>query len=376
VDEFRRQVLSQLFDVFDKANLDGTRAEGADTGTPLVVSHRPVKRKVTGYLHKEDMWGAVDEEEGVFRIRCPIASLNPKMLRMPEPETDDQVRKRLIRESESAGMTPSAARKAATNRMQLKDFKRLPVDPSLGKGGLVRDWDLRRVIRECLKDNKIDPDCFTDKQMQEFAKTGKLRMPNGGVPIRAVITIGPISDPVKIAVRDPNTRRQAVNPRTGKPLFRYHISRNNHHVEIMQDSVTWAWSARDGKCVTMFEAAQRIRPPKNPTGNRPESQQAVNREDAAGQAFVMSLSEGEMVFARRWDPATKQAVGASDYFVVAKLDGSRIFFAPHWDARSEREQDRWDVPYGNLKHCGPTKDEPPFKVRVSPLGKVVRLDHD
>jgi CRISPR-associated endonuclease Csn1 len=361
VADFRRQMLSQLFDVFDKANLDGTRAEGAETGTPLVVSHRAVKRKVTGYLHKEDMWGAVDEEEGVFRIRCPIAQLNSKMLRMPEPETDDQVRKRLIRESQRAGMNPSAARKAAANRMQLKDFKRLRVDPPLGKGGLVRDWDLRRVIRECLKNNGIDPDNFTDKQMQEFAKTGRLRMPNGGVPIRAVITIGPISDPVKIAVRDPNTRRQAVNPRTGKPLFRYHISRNNHHVEIMQDEVTGDWSARDGKCVTMFEAAQRIRPPKNPDGTRPEPRLAVNREDAAGQAFVMSLSEGEMVFARRWVPAAKQAVGASDYFVVVKLDGSRIFFAPHWDARSERNQDRWDVSYSDLKHCGPVKDASPYK---------------
>jgi CRISPR-associated endonuclease Csn1 len=375
-DEFRRQALSQLFDVFDKANLDGTRSEGAETGTPLVVSHRPVKRKVIGYLHKEDIWGAVDEEEGVFRIRCPIADLNPKMLRMPEPETDDQVRQRLIRESEHAGMTNSAARKAATNRMRLGDFKRLLVDPSLGKGGLVRDWDLRRVIRECLKNNGIDPDHFTDKQMQEFAKTGSLRMPNDGVPIRAVITIGPISDPVKIAVRDPTTRRQAVNSRTGKLLFRYHISRNNHHVEIMQDAVTGGWSARNGKCVTMYEAAQRIRPPKDPDGGRPQSQQAVNREDAAGQTFVTSLSEGETVFARRWDPASNQAVGSSNYFVVVKLDSNRIFFAPHWDARSEREQDRWAVTYSDLKHCGPVKDAPPCKVRVDPLGQVRPLHHD
>jgi CRISPR-associated endonuclease Csn1 len=369
-DEFRRQVLSKLFDVFDKANLDGTRAEVAETGTPLVVSHRPVKRKVSGYLHKDDLWGAVDEAEGVFRIRCPVADLNPKMLRMPVPEDDSQVLQRLIREIQRTGLNESQAKKAAKDRMRLGDFKRQLTDPALGKGGLIRDWDLRRVIRKCLKDNRIDPDGFTDKQMQEFAKTGKLRMPSG-VPIRSVITIGPISDPVKIAVRDPNTRRQAINPRTGKPIFRYHISRNNHHVEIMQDTATGELSARNGKCVTMFEAAQRVRPPKNQKENHPTKPSAVNRNDDEGQTFVMSLSEGEMIHARR--PNRADGIG---YFVVVKLDNNRIYFAPHWDAQSEKEQDRWDVSYSNLKHCGPAGDNPPYKVRVGPLGQVVPVQHD
>lgn len=369
--EFRRQVLCQLFGVFDKANMDGTRAEGAETGEPLVVSHRPVKRKVKGYLHKEDLWGLVDEGEGVFRIRCPIADLNPKMLRLPELETDDQVRTRLARELQAVGFTEPEARKAATNRLRQADFKRQWAEPALGKGGLVRDWGLRRAIRKCLKDNGIDPDRFTNKQMQQFAKTGKLRMPDGGVPIRSVITIGPISDPVKIAVRDPITRKQAVNPRTKKPLFRYHISRNNHHVEIMQEAATGEWCARDGKCVTMFEAAQRVRPPKNKKGEHPKTPSAVNRDDGAGQTFVMSLSQGEMIHARR--PHRPDGIG---YFVVVKLDGNRIYFAPHWDARSEKEQDRWDVTYSDLKHCGPTKDNPPIKVRINPLGQVVPVYHD
>jgi hypothetical protein len=367
-------VLSQLFDVFDKANLDGTRAEGAETGTPLVVSHRPVKRKVSGYLHKDDLWGAVDEGEGVFRIRCPVADLNPKMLRMPVPEDDSQVIQRLIHEMQSTGSTESQAKKAAKDRMRLGNFKRQLTDPPLGKGGLVRDWDLRRVIRKCLKDNAIDPDGFTDKQMQEFAKTGKLRMPSG-VPIRSVITIGPISDPVKIVVRDPITRKQAVNPRTKKPLFRYHISRNNHHVEIMQEAATGEWCPRDGKCVTMFEAAQRVRPPKNKKGEHPKTPSAVNRDDGTGTTFVMSLSEGEMIHARRPDRSPDQP-DALGYFVAVKLDGKRIYFASHWDARSEKEQDRWDVTYSNLKHCGPAPDTPPYKVRVDPLGNVVPAPHD
>ena len=378
VKDFRRQVLSQLFGTFDNANEDGTRAQGAESGTPLIVSHRPVKRKAKGYLHKEDLWGAVDEKEGVFRKRCPIADLKPKMLRMPVPETDSQARKRLAEDlHDKKGLALSEARKVARERVRRRDFERQSVDPALGKGGLVRDWELRRIIRECLTANGIDPDGFTEKQMKEFAKTGKVRMPHSGVPIRTVIIKGPISDPVKIAVRDPNTGLQAVNSRTGKPLFRYHISRNNHHVEIMQDKATAQWSARNRKCVTMYEAAQRVRPPKHRRGKGPKQPSAVNREDADGQTFVMSLSEGEMIHAKR--PDRSEPAG---YFVVVKLDNNRIHFASHWDARPEshaqpeRKQDRWSVTYSALKNCGPDDNTPPAKVRVSPLVRVVQVHHD
>ena len=371
VKDFRRRVLSQLFGTFDKANEDGTRAQGAETGTPLIVSHRPVKRKAKGYLHKEDLWGAVDEKKGIFRKRCPVSDLKPKMLRMPVPETDSQARKRLTGVFQKQGKALPEARKAAKNCVRRRDFERQLVDPALWKGGLVRDWELRRIIRECLTANGIDPDGFTEKQMKEFAKTGKLRMPHSGVPIRTVIIKGPISDPVKIAVTDPNTRMQASNPRTGKPLFRYHISRNNHHVEIMRDASTGNWCARNGKCVTMYEAAQRVRPPKHRRGKGPKQPSAVNREDADGQTFVISLSEGEMIHAKRPDRPQR-----ADYFVVVKLDNKRIYFASHWDARSEKEQDRWSVTYSNLEDCGLAKDTPPIKVRVDPLGQLVQVHHD
>ena len=370
VREFRRQALSQVFDVFDKANLDGIKADGAEFGAPLIVSHRPVKRKAKGYLHKDDLWGAVDEEQGVYRISCPVADLNPNMLRMPVEEDDNQARQRLMRQCMATGMTRSQARRAANERIRRPDFKRIKVDPPLGKGGLVRDWSLRQTIRDCLKQNRIDPDNFTPKQIQDFAKTQKLRMPSG-VPIRTVVTIGPISDPIKVPVRDPNTGRQALNPRTGTPLFRYHISRNNHHVEIMADVNTGDWSPRNGKCVSMFEAAARVRPPKKSGLARPPSPDPVNRQDEPGHKFVMSLSEGEMVHATRPDRPARP-----DYFVVVKLDSTRIFFAPHWDARTEKAQDRWSATYAGLKHCGPANDRPPFKVRVSPLGQAVPVHHD
>ena len=52
----------------------------------------------------------------------------------------------------------------------------------------------------------------------------------------------------------------------------------------------------------------------------------------------MSLSEGEMVYARRNDRPEEPA----NYYVVCKLHKSgrscRIFFAPHWDATLRRRK--------------------------------------
>ena len=379
VEEFRRQVL-----------------EGSDQ---LVVSHRAVKRKVAGYLHKEDLWGVVDEDRGVFRIRCGVAELNPKMLRMPVEESDDEVRKRLLGELQHSGVTDKDARTRARAMLEGGHFQRRLVDPSLGKGGLVRDWELRRIIRACLKANEVDPDSFTPKQMAEFAQSGKLRMPRSGVPIKSVITIGPISDPVKIAVRDPVTGQQAVNARTGQALFRYHISRNNHHIEIRENCCTGEWA---GDVVSTFEVAganaarlAALRGAGVPAGSvlrkLPKPERAkfrttiaqvcaqhplVRRGDDEGSRFIMSLSEGEVVLARRND-APADTPGSVGYFVVVKLDKpARIHLAPHWDARTAAEQDRWDVTPADLKDCGPEPGQLPCKVRVGPLGDVTVLERD
>ncbi len=205
-------------------------------------------------------------------------------------------------------------------------------------------------------------------------------MPSG-VPIKTVVTIGPISGPIKIPVRDPFTGQQAINPRTGHPLYRYHISRNNHHVEIMADRETGEWSLRNGECVTVFDAVQRVRSSIRRTlrastdkfGNRrPQSsatQSAVDRSNTETHTFVMSLSEGEMIYATRPDrPSDRDSVG---YYVVVKLDDSRIYFSPHADARNADAQDRWDVTYASLQKCGPEPSHPPRKVRVTVLGDCI-----
>lgn len=369
--EFRRDVLKKVFDVFDELSEDGEASTEAAKCTPLVVSHRPVKRKITGYFHKEDLWGAVDEQQGVYRIRCKISELSPKMLRMPVEETDAEIKKRLFEQFKKLNHTNQDARKKTKSAFEQGRFTRRLVDPPLGKGGLVRDWNLRAIIRKSLQDNQIDLDNFSPKQIADFAQTGKLKMPSG-VPIKSVIIIGRISDPVKIAVKNPYTGRQAINPRTDLPLFRFHFSRNNHHVEIMRHSITGDWS---GDCITTFQAAQRVRPPKDADGNRQIPQLAVNRTSRDSKVFVMSLSEGETIHARRKDRPmdSRDAVG---YFVVAKLDADRIWFAPHADARKADVQDRWDVSYSALKDCGPESDKPPYKVRVGPLGDITPFVND
>jgi hypothetical protein len=102
----------------------------------------------------------------------------------------------------------------------------------------------------------------------------------------------------------------------------------------------------------------------------------VDRRGNDQGTFVMSLAEGEMIYARRMDRPAEPA----DYYVVCKLDkagkSSRIHFAPHWDARKASEQDRWDVTAGDLRGCGPEAGKPPQKVRVGALGDVVLLKND
>ncbi|MCH8853154.1 MAG: hypothetical protein IID41_10955 [Planctomycetes bacterium] len=290
------------------------------------------------------------------------------MLRMPARENDTQVKKRLLNELKAQGLPDKEARSKASELFKAGSCERKLVDPALGKGGLVRDWNLRKIIRDCLDANGIDPDHFGDKQIADFVKSGKMRMPSG-VPIKSVITIGPISDPVKIAVKDPISGRQAINPRTGEPVFRYHISRNNHHMTIREDIKTGKWT---GEVTTMFDATQRVRRDKIP---------AVDRSDSKSIRFIMSLSEGETIHACRWDPKRSSASGAPGYFVVMQLNRKEggqdtIEFLAHWDARPRKGQDRWSVTPSDLKNCGPESGRPPYKVRVSPLGKVTRLERD
>lgn len=342
---------------------DEFREEAIEALNGCMVAHRPVKRKLVGAFHKEDLWGEVDEVAGVYRKRIRVPELKPTHLKEPVEENDQQVKNRLADELTGEGFPATMVRKIVRDRFAKGQFDRKTIDPALGKGGLVRDWELRRIIRDCLEANGVNPGKFTDKQIEEFCKKGLMRMPSG-VPIKSVILVGPISDPVKIAVRDPMTGRQAVNSRTGKPVFRYHIGQNNHHIEIREDNKTSIWS---GEVVPLFDAAKRVRTDKKP---------AVDRSEKDGKRFIISLAIGEMVMARRKDREHDDSTAVGVY-VVSKIDRpARIHFAPHWDARKASDQDRWDVTPADLRNCGPKSDTPPYKVSVSPLGEVQPLERD
>ncbi len=371
VAEFRAAVLSQVFDRFDKAAPTGAKAEGDEQGAPLLVAHRPVKRKLIGHLHKDTLYGPVlrwnaerkEWERDPVRTtgRIGVGSLKPAHLRVPKGWDE---RSALARDPRATAMQRAQARRELAGMD----------DPSPGKSGLVRDRALRDRLRRSLREVGLDPDSFTEKELAARLASGKELSLDSGKPIRGVVLLRSNSDPVVVRRKrfNPETRRMEhdPDPRTA----RIYDSQNNHHIEVRQDP-KGRWS---GEVVTAFTAAGRVR-----IENRP----AVDRADdhARGGAFIMSLAEGETLHMRHPDR------GYDDYFVVFKIDKPQtIHFIHHWDGRGAAERKGPDgkaipgsareaiaVTASNLRRLGPGGDgAPPYKVRVSPLGEAVRLERD
>lgn len=347
VEEFRSQVLTAV--------------------DQLVVSHRPVKRRVVGAFHEETAYGPVvaplpahrrEAPDTLFTNRIRVESLTPKHLRVPEGWDELSVQL-------DDGRTSDPERRAI--RRQLAALQ----DPPPGKSGIVRDRALRDRLRKCLRAGGSDPDVFSKDQIRKLAESGKLCMP-GGVPVKCVVLLRTNTDPVVIPRKswDPVGRRYVpdADPRTR----RVYIGGNNHHIEIREDLKTGRWS---GEVVPTFEAARRLRIEKRP---------AVDRFDRDGERFVMSLSEGETVCMRHPD------TGEPGYFVVFKLDKPRtVHFIHHSDARPSqvrKDEAGKEIPHSkrediavtpaDLKTLGVEADQPPYKVRISPLGELKRLEQD
>lgn len=368
VADFRRQVLSKIFDTFDKAHKTGEKAAGQEKGTPLLVSHRVVKRKLIGHLHKDTLYGPVLLPDGTrdpnkTTSRIGIERLKPAHLRVPEGW--DERSAKLSR----SGTKPE---QAAFIRRELAGME----DPSPGKSGIVRDRALRDRLRKCLREIGLDPETFTDKQLAEKLKAEKWITLASGKPVNAVVLLRTNSDPVVIPRRtwDPVTGKGSVDgdPRTA----RIYDSQNNHHVEIRADE-KGRWG---GRVIRTFDAARRVRHEKSP---------AVDREDTNGGKFVMSVAEGETVYMKHPDE------DHADYFVLFKIDKNDdgsckyLHFIHHWDARSASGKkdttakliegsvrEGIAVSPAQLKGLGVENDAPPYKVRVSPLGTVQKLEKD
>ncbi|HPD31060.1 MAG TPA: type II CRISPR RNA-guided endonuclease Cas9, partial [Phycisphaerae bacterium] len=382
VPSFRKQILSRVYESFDSSELASGKRDERGAASVLIVSHRPVKRRLVGALHEDTHYGPVvgplpshrtERIDTLFTNRISVDRLSPNHLRVPEGWDELSVR------LDEAGVADARKRDL---RKQLSAMK----DPSPEKSGIVRDRALRDRIRKCLRANGLDPDGFTANQIKQLVREGKLTMASG-VPIKSVVLLRTNSDPVIIPRKqcDPASGKTVPhmdpdNPGAPHPRTRrVYIGGNNHHVEIrerIRQRGGQAVAEWIGEVVTTMDAARRLHPPRNPDGTRPEPRPAVDRSDNHDGVFVMSLAEGETIYARRKDRPEEPA----SYFVVCKLDKAgnscRIHFAPHWDARKASEQDRWAVTPGDLRLCGPEPDRPPYKVQVGPLGDVKRLEKD
>lgn len=321
----------------------------------IIVAHRPQSRKLTGPLHKDNPLGPIWGHKKLATKRIFPVALTPNHLRVPEGW--EHLNKRL-----AAATKKGAKRRIRSEMLALDDVKP-------GKSGIVRDRWFRHELRDLLRAHGLDPDSFTPKQIKTLLKQEKELCLASGVPVRRITLLrAPTTAPVPRRRWNPETGalENDSNPRS----VRLYETQNNHHIEIRQNRKgRWV-----GEVVTTFDAARRVRPPKD-SGSAPLP--AVNRQDNEKGKFIMSLSIGEMVYMLH--PQTEEP----DYFVVFKIDSpGTIHFTPHWDAGPSKPTDaslaRQDVslPVAKFQKLGPEPGTEPYKVWVSPIGEVKILEHD
>ena len=387
------------------------------------ICHRHVKRKLIGALHEETLFGPVLDRAGSltdnYTAKKNVLSLDPNHLRMPRPETTEEAVERLTRRRvERGGVDPKAAAKWARSVVGSRGYRPAIVDPPPGKSGIVRDIGLRARLRQCLSDAGINPDDFSTNQIKKLAESGGVKHA-AGVPIRSVVLLRTMSDPVIITRKRPDYASSRLVADNDPASRRAYVGGNNHHIEIRaaakkKDGEKWT-----GIVVSAFEAAQRklaklravqtARIPK-PTDFRRLSKaertkyrpllkqielahQVVDRADSdeKGGRFVMSLCEGEMLMMRRKPAEKGEPPGPVSYFVVAEIERpkKRLVVVPHWDARAAGERkdaggkkvpnskrEEFTVTPSDLQELAPPGKPHAVKVRVSPLGKITELVRD
>jgi len=256
----------------------------------------------------------------------------------------------------------------------------------------------------------------TLNQLKKLVEAKKIAH-KSGVPIRSVVLLRTMSDPVIVSrwTHDYATGKPRplydARTREGDPAAaRAYVGGNNHHIEIRVDA-KGNWT---GEVVSTYEAAQRklafFRALRKagvprfkdlkalPKAERrtwtpqiaaaDKAHPLVDRTDdpEKGGRFVMSLCEGEMVFMRH----KERPADPPGYFVVAKLDKPRtVVLVPHWDARTAGERkdnagkrvadsarEQFAATPSDLAELAPPGSQHAVKVRVSPLGDVEQLEKD
>jgi CRISPR-associated endonuclease Csn1 len=387
-----------------------------ERGSVVPVCHRPVKRKLIGALHEETLFGPVLDAAGNltgnYTAKKSVLNLDPNHLRLPRLETQAEAIDRLAtRRMQDKDIDEKSAKKWARELVKSAAFTPRMIDPPPGKSGIVRDADLRRRLRACLEENDLDPDNFKDSELKKLVEAGKLRHASG-VPIKTVVLLRTMSDPVIIERKMPAYDNGKMLTDPDPASQRAYVGGNNHHIEIRVAPDKKGQAAWTGEIVSSFEAAQRnlarlraFRAAKVPKPAefkklpaaekkrwRPiirqieQAHPIVDRRDNPdkGGTFLMSLCEGETLYMRRKD---SKEVG---YYVVAKLDKPRsVVLVPHWDARSATERkdsegrkvedskrEQFSCTPSDLRDLAPPGHPHAVKVRVSPLGTVTVLQRD
>lgn len=392
------------------------------------VAHRPVKRKLIGALHEEILRGPVIDRAGklteFFTAKKSVMQLDPNHLRMPQPESRTEAVKRLTQEFKSQGVKLKDAKTRAETVVGEKNFKPEMIDPPPGRSGIVRDVTLRQRLRQAISEYRwerknrdgevvesqlLDPDNFTANEIKQAVEAGAIRQASG-VPIRSVVLLWTMNNPVLIARKRPDYASNRMVPDDNPASMRAYLGGNNHHIEIRAAKNKKGGDDWSGLVVTTFEASQRkirrlraistagIPKPydlrKLPKNERKKwrsilreielSHPLIDRSDTTDGRFVMSLCEGETLFMRH------KKKGELGYFVVAKLNKSPgILLVPHWDARPAGEQkdaegktipdsarEEFMATLTDLKELAPTGHPHAVKVRVGPLGDVKIMTGD
>lgn len=387
-----------------------------ERGSIVPICHRPVKRKLIGALHEETLFGPVPDSAGnltdSYTAKKSVLALDPNHLREPRPETEkeaiDRLTARRMRQSTTA---EKEARKWARQIVQSSAYTPAIIDPPPGKTGIVRDLALRRRLRACLEENGLDPDNFKQNEIKKLFEAGGVRHASG-VPIKSVVLLRTMSDPVIIDRKRPDYMSGRMMHDLSPASRRAYVGGNNHHIEIRVAPDKKGNAVWTGQIVSAFEAAQRnlarlrafraasVPKPKeyralSASDKKPwrpiirEIEQAhpiVDRrdDDALGGAFVMSLCEGETLYMRHKE--SKEA----GYFVVAKLDKPRsVVLVPHWDARAATERkdaegkkvadskrEQFSCTPTDLRDLAPPGHPHAVKVRASALGRIAVLSKD
>ncbi|MCW5830279.1 MAG: type II CRISPR RNA-guided endonuclease Cas9 [Deltaproteobacteria bacterium] len=330
-----------------------------------VVAHRPTKRKVVGALHEDNPFGRAKSPvnrdtylKGLYQQRVGVSKITDSSFGEIRP--------------------PSKA-----NGEWSTGGKPVILNPTLRK-----QLKLHGAI---------------DKNTRVILQTT-------GIPVFKWTSARAIGDPVEI-----KSRKDGVQ--------RFYRPDNNHHIEILAHKESNEWT---GICWSMFHAARRAKPPKILKQyrlplviGRSLGQLIENRDHLSASLatlygdelglklfriyeshnFIFSVSLGEIFRMRH------KKTNMPGFFKVVKIEDRSITFTGHWDARgapskkpndgkknkqktgtagtigtsemvANPPRDEFSCSPAQMKDLGSEPGIAPYKVRISPLGVIEKIELD